>query len=287
MSWKDVQIGWGRIFCVICTVAALIVFGIGAWIGGPVALFTLGLPAILVLIVFWTGPLARMAAGFVSKLTLETWEQVEKTDLRGIYQLMRNQEYAAATQAIEAILAKEPNHTEAMVCAVSLYRLENQTEKARQICLDLIRRDDMAIDTVQALMAQIGMTEQEINQASAGRRREVWGTSIRDDPSKAVKEPAAPVITACPSEDPEVRGLLAHNCIGSAVERVEAGLKKFPNDFEGWLLLAEIQILQCHSMNMAEQAVAHVRDSAAFTPEQKAEAEKRMREWKLRKIQPA
>ena len=323
---NEVKIGWGRI---LCTVAVLFVLVAGARTGlGGFFIFVL--PSIFVLVVLWTGKLAQMSAGKFAGMTTESWSQIEKADLRGIHQQMRQSEYAEATQQLEAILAKEPDHTEAMICAVNLYRLQDQIEKARQACLALLRRDDVAVPTIQALMGQIGMSPQEIQQACAIRIREdqkkTLLAALRQNPENreaakklsqlldiekaelasslpAVSPPpflqntpsvqtpdpeaAPPAVAVCPSEDTEVRYLLAKNCIGSAVERLEAGLELFPSDFEGWMLLAHIQIMQCHSLNLADRTVGRVCRSAEFTPEQKAEAQKRLRDWKLRKTKMA
>lgn len=339
-------IAWNRVFRLSGSIAAVYVFMTAARLGGLLGLF-LGLTAIFVIAVFWTGPIANLVAGWVAKATTETWWQREKTDLCEIEQLMRDKQYALATQRLEAIIIKEPYHIQARVLAVTLHRLQGQNEKARQVCLELINRDDVALRTIQALMAQIGMNEQEIQQISAGREREgkkqTLLLTLRQNPENhwararliqllitefgdyaqaqkmlnaLTKEPDAPQLflqhiraalaEKCapasssqsvasqpppgdqapppprPSQDPEIDNLLAGNFIGSAVERLDAGLEKWPDDFEGWMLLARVQTQRCHSATSAERVVAHIRLSPQFTPEQKSEAAKRLREWNLK-----
>ncbi len=162
---------WNRVFRLIVTIAAVYVFITAGKLGGLLG-FLLALIATFVIAVFWTGPIANLIAGWVAKATTETWCQREKTDLCEIEQLMRDKQYALATQRLESIIIKEPYHTQARVLAVTLHRLQGQNEKARQLCLELINRDDVELRAIQALMGQIGMTEEEIQQISAGWERE-------------------------------------------------------------------------------------------------------------------
>lgn len=331
---------WSGQFRLSVTVVALVVFFVGAAAGGLAGFVLLGLPAILLLAICWAGPIAGAAAGWISKSTVESWEQRKKSDLREIEALMRSRNYEPAAQRLEAIITKEPHHTEALLLAVSLYRAQGQNQKAQQLCLELVNRKDAPLSTTQALMAQVGMTEQEIRQASATREREerrerlieemerkpddhwikirlidLLITEFGDDaqagkmiedlarqpgaPLKAIEQmriklarknlPESSTIKearieerseppACPSQDPEIKKLLAANSVGSAVSRLEAGLQQWPDDFEGWMLLAQVYSERCYSAKSAERAVSSIRLNPRFTPEQKAQAETRLRE---------
>lgn len=152
------------------TLAALVVFGIGARAGGLAGFCLLGLPAIIVLAILWTGSISNRLAGLIVKSTVQSWEQRKKTDLAEIEQWMREKNYAAAARRLDEIIAAEPHHVQAMLRAVTVYRLDGQIDKARQLCLRLIDRDDTAPRTIQALMAQLDMTGEEIQQACAVRQ---------------------------------------------------------------------------------------------------------------------
>ena len=121
---------------------------------------------------------------------------------------------------------------------------------------------------------------------SAGRsprKRSATGGHSRIKLNASQSEPTAvpslPDSAMPPSTDPQIDTLLEFNQMGSAIERLENGLKEFPEDFEGWMRLMDIQINRCDQVRIAEQIGRRISQDARFTPEQKLSAETRLRQW--------
>ena len=78
-----------------------------------------------------------------------------------------------------------------------------------------------------------------------------------------------------------VQDMLDANMLGSAIERLEQGLQLYPDDFGGWLRLADIQMNRCNRRGAAEKIERQLKQSPLFTDQQKAEAVQRFRQWRM------
>ena len=84
-----------------------------------------------------------------------------------------------------------------------------------------------------------------------------------------------------PSIDPKINSLMEAHFIGTAVEQLERNLEKYPEDYNGWMRLADIYINECFQQKPAERIVQRIINSRDFTAEQKAAAVANLRKWKI------
>jgi hypothetical protein len=91
----------------------------------------------------------------------------------------------------------------------------------------------------------------------------------------AASEPSDPA-----SKDQLVDELLAEGKLGSAVERLQLCLEKYPTDLDGWMKLAHVYFNVCDQRKTAEKLIAGLHTKPYFTPEQKADAEALLRQWR-------
>jgi hypothetical protein len=167
-------------------------------------------------------------------------------------QLRAEGKFAAAEMRLQSQLAKNPADAEAAMLLVRLYAQDlRQPGKAQAVLRKLEQQP-------QAVASHIEFARRSIDEWSKPESAE---TRIAAPP-KSVDE------------------LAAQGFLGTAIEKLEAQTRAQPDDFEGWLKLAEIHAVHCKDFRRAQKIIQQLGAGSRFTPQQIESAWAKLKNWR-------
>jgi tetratricopeptide (TPR) repeat protein len=163
---------------------------------------------------------------------------------------------------LNRLLRRQPHHAQAVILLMRIYAED-------------LRQPARAAEILRQWETQPGLDPAQVE--SARRQLAKW-IPATGQPSAVESAPPVPP----PIPVPTVEELVAQGHYGTAIEHLERELAKTPEDFSGWLKLAEIYACHCGNLVAAEKIIRRLNRMTAFGQEQQQLAAQRLKEWHRR-----
>jgi len=184
---------------------------------------------------------------------------------------------AEAEALLQSLLKKNPADDGAALMLMRLYAQNfRQPERAHAVLREFAKQPHVTDDHVEFARRSIPEWSTLGQRSASGS---VAAPTAVAEANSAAPEPRAGEKTA--PFDPEVIDqLLAAGSLGSAVELLEAQIKRQPMDWKLQLKLAEVYAVYCHDPVRAQKIVGRLEQQPAFTAEQVAMVRAKLEEWR-------